>query len=287
MTPCRRPLALLVVLLAFAPPAGVAAGEALPPSLIDVIGEATIAAVETDGSLRFDDGTTARLAGIELPRPPLADRDAPWPAAENARAALAELADGRKVTLYRSGRSADRYGRRQVQAVTEDGLWLQGEMLRRGWARVASTPDGRIAARDMLGAEATARDAGLGMWALAEYRVRRAAEAVRLVDSIQLVEDRVSFAERRKSGLWLRLGSGFGRRLTVHLPPPVVGMAVADPVLGPATADPHRLIGARLRVRGWIGQDRYPVIEASHPEQIEMVDNNGGNRRRMNRRMWR
>lgn len=280
LAPLAIVFALLTALPAAALPAAEGAAAAVVQADLEFLGEATVEAVETDGVLRLDDQSRAVLAGLELPRRPLQiDPASPWPVAEQAHDVLAELVMGRRLRLYRGGRTADRYGRRLVQAFTADGVWLQGDLLSRGWARVASTPDARLAVRPMLAAEAGARRASLGLWALPAYGVRRPDEVDLLVDSTQVVEGRVIAADRWKSGLYLSLGEWRKRRLTVHLPPAVVTLALADTDLAAAAADPHGLIGRRLRVRGWIGKERGPRLEVSHPEQIELIEESARSRR--------
>jgi hypothetical protein len=38
-----------------------------------------------------------------------------------------------------------------------------------------------------------------------------------------------------------------------------------------ANIDPKELEGRRIRVRGWVEQRRGPIMEASVPEQIEVI----------------
>ncbi len=39
-----------------------------------------------------------------------------------------------------------------------------------------------------------------------------------------------------------------------------------------AGIDPGAFAGARLRVRGWVKQYNGPMIEVTHPEQIEVLE---------------
>src|SRR5213076_2420124 len=104
-----------------------------------------VAAVPDGETLTLADGREVRLAGILAPRPPLGwPPERPWRLAEQAKAALAELASGRRVELRRDGDAeGDRYGRVLAQVYRVDGLWLQGELLRRGLARVATLAEHR------------------------------------------------------------------------------------------------------------------------------------------------
>jgi endonuclease YncB( thermonuclease family) len=100
-------------------------------------GQATVSAVIDGDTVMLADGRQVRLVGIEAPKLPLdrAERS-PWPLADTARSALAALVLDRTVRLAYGGTASDRYGRMLAQLHTVDGTWVQGELLRRGLARV-------------------------------------------------------------------------------------------------------------------------------------------------------
>ncbi|HYD31998.1 MAG TPA: thermonuclease family protein, partial [Azospirillaceae bacterium] len=145
----------------------------------------TVVEVADGDTLRLDDGRWVRLAGIEAPR--LGVRgEKPWPLAEAARDALAGLVEGRSVKLR--GAREDRYGRVLAQVTRDDGLWIAGEMLRLGLARVHTWPDDRDRAAEMLAIERTARGARRGLWAERFYAALSPEEAEDHLDSFQIVE---------------------------------------------------------------------------------------------------
>jgi hypothetical protein len=45
-----------------------------------------------------------------------------------------------------------------------------------------------------------------------------------------------------------------------------------DQAFAQARIMPRDLVGRRIRVRGWVVGDRQPIIEITHPEQIEVLD---------------
>jgi micrococcal nuclease len=148
-----------------------------------------VAEIVDGDTLALADGRRVRLVGIDAPRVPIgAAKDMIWRQEEAAKAALAELAQDRTVTLHYGGAPSDRYGRVLAQVYREDGLWLQGEMLRRGVARVHSFADNRALVAEMLAVEDAARRARLGLWRDPAYAVRRADEAPHFVESFQLVD---------------------------------------------------------------------------------------------------
>ena len=253
----RRIPSLLFALLLMANTAG-------PPELR--------ATAVTDGAtLLLEDGRSLRLAGIEPAAPPMgAEAEGSWPLAEAADKALAELALGQRLIL-RGEVKTDRHGRLMAQVVRGDGLWLQGELLSRGLARVHTRPDARSLAREMLAAEAGARAAERGIWRTRAYAVRSAEPGAlrRDRDSFQIVEGRVLRVTKAGGDAYLDFGEDWRTDVTVH-----IGRAALREFVA-AGIDPLSYEGRVVRVRGWVGLRAGPLIEATHPEQIERLDGAG------------
>jgi endonuclease YncB( thermonuclease family) len=262
--------AALLVAAAAPPPEGLAP----PPERLPAAGGGLVLAVEDGDTLDMDDGRVVRLAGIEAPKPPVG-RNEPgghnegrhWPLAEAARAALGELALGRRIELRGAG-TADRHGRILAHVVRDDGVWLQGALLTRGLARVHTRPDARDLATDMLALETGARGAGRGLWRTRAFAVRPAEPPAleRDIDSFQIVEGRVVSAAKVHGQVFLNFGADWRDDVTVRISPEALK------VFTRAGVDPMGLEGRAVRVRGWVGLRNGPMIEATHPEQIEAVD---------------
>ena len=125
---------------------------------------ARVSGVVDGDTVALDDGVTVRLVGIQAPKLPLGRPGfVAWPLADEAKAALEALALGRRVTLYYGGRRTDRYGRALAHLYRDDGLWIQGELLALGMARVYSFQDNRAIVPSMLARDAAARMARLGV----------------------------------------------------------------------------------------------------------------------------
>ena len=230
--------------------------------------ELRVKAVSDGATLLLEDGRSLRLAGIEPAAPPMAaEPGQSWPLAEAAAKALADLALGQRLTVRGEART-DRHGRLLAQVVRGDGLWLQGELLARGLARVHTRPDARALAREMLAAEAGARAAERGIWRTRAYAVRPAdPEALRRDrDSFQIVEGRVLRVTKAGGDVYLDFGEDWRTDVTVH-----IGRAALREFVA-AGIDPLSYEGRTIRVRGWVGLRAGPLIEATHPEQIERLD---------------
>lgn len=225
-----------------------------------------VAAVTDGDTVTLESGAEIRLVGIQAPKLPLGRPGFPmWPLAEEAKAATAALCLGQVVTLAYGGREIDRYGRLLAQLHTADGTWVQGALLERGLARVYTFADNRARAAEMLALERRARDARSGIWANGFYAVREASAPARIaIGSFELVEGRVSEAAVVKGRGYLNFGPDRRTDFTVTVAPRSMrGFG------GTAGFEAYR--GQILRVRGWVERRDGPMIEATHPEQIEVL----------------
>ncbi|GAB4189745.1 MAG: thermonuclease family protein [Thalassobaculales bacterium] len=254
----RAVIVLLFVLLA-----GPAAGE-LPRDLVAADTRRVVEVIDGD-TVVLDDRRQVRLVGTQAPKLPLGRRNFPtWPLAPESKAALESLAQGRLVTLHYGGERVDRNRRALAHLVREDGVWLQGEMLTRGMARVYTFPDNRAAVPEMLAREGAARAARRGIWAHPYYAVRHPEALDGLTDTFQIVEGRVLRTARAGGGVYLNFGADHRQDFTVFVPGEALRLYRA------AGLDPLALAGRTIRVRGWIAARNGPLIQATHPEQIEL-----------------
>ncbi len=233
---------------------------------------ATVAGIVDGETLKLTDGRTVRLIGAKAPMPPLGWRgDDPWPRVEEAKAALESLALAKPVELGFSGRRSDRHGHLLAQVYVVAGgerLWLQQAMIGRGLARVYSLPDSRACAAELLAREREARSKRLGIWSSWAYRIVQATDLERLdrlIHSYQLVEGEVVAVGEGAGRLYLNFAQDWRRDFTVSVERKQVG-ADAD-----AGIELRALAGKRLRVRGTLAWRNGPMIEASPPEQIELL----------------
>lgn len=220
-------------------------------------------------TLALEGGRVLRLAGVLAPRdgdPPRGRERGAAEAAAAARAALDQLARGKALALWHGDLAEDRHGRLFAQARTADGFWLADELLRLGHARVFTQPGAAGRAAEMLKAEAEARAAKRGLWALAAYAVRGDEEAARHTDSFQIIEGRVLKAAQAREIFYLNFGRDIRRDFTVGID------RAALRAFRRAGLDPRALEGKRIRIRGWVLWRGGPYIGATHPEQVEVLD---------------
>jgi endonuclease YncB( thermonuclease family) len=228
--------------------------------------EAVVEIVDGD-TLVLADGRQVRLVGIQAPKLPLGRAGfKAWPLAEEAKAALAGLALGRAVTLGYGGRRIDRHGRALAHLFDEAGVWIQGALIDRGMARIYSFTDNRTLVPEMLARERAARAAGRGIWGLRAYAVRDAAGVPANLSGFELVEGRVVDVAIVRKRSYLNFGADWRSDFTVTIAPRTRRLFEAEGI------DPLSYQGKLVRVRGWLKSYNGPLIEATHPEQIEVID---------------
>ncbi len=257
------------------PPWASAAGE---PDCPPANGDADVPAQVLDArTLTLGNGTEFRLSGI-LP-PSTADLPADvgtWPLEGQAREALLNLLSSDVVFVAPSPPPIDRYGRRVGQGMTASTtatdtakIWLQGEMVRLGYARVAPTPGFTSCTSTLLLIEREARAARHGLWSNAAYRLRRAdatRELKSLTGTFQIVEGRVAAVGSSRERVYLNFGANWRWDFTAAL-------GVRGPnerALWVERLKP--LQGRMVRVRGWIVQRNGPFVDLTTPHLIEVID---------------
>ena len=225
---------------------------------VTVAEQATATAVIDGGSFALNDGRRVQLAGIQAPR-------AGWPLAEEARANLAKLLEGKAVDLAYADRGTDRHGDLLAYAFIGD-TWLQAQLIESGFVRAYSRSDTRRCAAALLKREAQARDAKRGIWADAFYRIRKADELGPDIGTFQIVEGKVVSVKVGRERAFLNFGPDYRTDFTVTISARDMKRLAKEGI------DPAKWSGKTVRVRGWISLLNGPEIELTHAEQIELLD---------------
>jgi endonuclease YncB( thermonuclease family) len=215
-------------------------------------------------SVKLDDETLV-LAGIAVPLPGDGAYAQRW--AEQARRKLHDLVAGRTLTLVPVDPGHDRYWRLVAQASDDKGVWLQGELLRAGLARVwvpSSTAD-RL--EEMLKLEREARLGKRGMWSDTFFAALDADSIDRHhLDRLQLVEGRVKAVATVRGTTYLNFGDDWRRDFTVEID------AQTRRAFVKVGIDPASLKDRKLRVRGWPTWRNGPAIDVKYVSQIELLE---------------
>jgi micrococcal nuclease len=263
MPPVLRFLTLLLCLFAAAGPAP---GQELAAGLASA-GTGHVVEVIDGDTVVLADGQQVRLVGIQAPKLPLGRSGFPtWPLAPEAREVLAQLVLDREVAIGVGGRGRDRHGRVLAHLFrAADGLWVQGAMLEKGMARVYTFADNRALAAELYARERAARAARRGIWGLEAYAILSSEAAEAAVDRFALVEGRVLAVGGGRGAVYLNFGPDWKRDFTAVIRPEALRVFTMEGI------DPAAYEGRRIRVRGWVESWNGPMIEVTHPEQIEEV----------------
>ena len=260
---------LLVILALFIAPLHAAADGDIPlPKGLKAAGSAVAVTIVDGDTVELDNGKEVRLVGLQAPKLPLGRRGfRKWPLADESKAALERLTLRRRLTLHYGGRDVDRHRRLLAHLVdAQTGQWIQGAMLAQGMARVYTFKDNRSAVPEMLALERAARDAGRGIWGHRYYAVRTPETVVRDIGSFQIVEGRVFAVAERKNTTFLNFGKDWHTDFTI------VVRGRDRKTFRDAGLSLKSLEGRPIRVRGWVKSWNGPSIDATHPEQIELIE---------------
>lgn len=233
----------------------VSAFAAVAPPLL-ARGAAPPGAVSGDSLIDVDG--EIRLADIAAP-----PSSAPF--ADEARAALDRLLGGSLQVEEVAAR--DRWGRRVAKVVDAGGAALQERLIAAGAARVRPETDDYAFIRRLLEREREARAARLGLWRLADYRIRDSADAADAIGGFHLVEGVVRTAEKVRGRVYVNFDDDFRTDFSLTAKSGLARRWARDGLV-----DLVGLAGARLRSRGYVASINGPSIEVAHPLQIERID---------------
>jgi micrococcal nuclease len=218
-------------------------------------------------TVRLAMGREVRMTGIQAPKLPLGRKGfRKWPLADAAKQHLEDLVLGQQVQIQPGESPQDRWGRILAQLYNEQDIWLQEAMLEEGLARVYTFADNARHADALYAAEARARKAGKGIWRLGYYAVRTPLQAAGHVDTFQLVEGRIVELANVRGRVYLNFGEDYQTDFTVSIAAPV------RRAFETAGIDLMALQGKGVRVRGWLRDWNGPLIELTHPAQLELLD---------------
>lgn len=235
--------------------AGWTAGCTLP-----LQGEGRVAAVIDVRTIRLDDGSDIRLAGIE-----------PSAHATNAAAILSDMIAGRAVRLHGETDTPDRYGRQPAFVFVEtDDIPVQSRLLGAGVALMSGLVADKGCATELAAAEREARRAKRGIWVSSDVIKNTESPGDILADMgrFTLAEGRVWSVRQAGATTYLN----FGRRWTQDFAVTISRrMMTAYENAGIKLKSLER---RRIRVRGWVEQRGGPRIDVSGVGQVEVAGDN-------------
>jgi endonuclease YncB( thermonuclease family) len=233
----------------------------------------TVATVDDDFALLLDDGRRAALTGLEFPPPEAADLRA------EALKRLSDWLSGQTVFFGAQGAAPDRWGRAPARVFAAAGAGAGAEaplvsvgaaLLEEGFARFRPDPSAADCAKSYLAAEAPARNARRGVWAIEELRAVDSGGASRDAllrrKGMVVVEGAIRSVGETPGAIYLNFGEKRSSDFAVVISRRNLAMFAGSGI------DPRSLAGRRARVRGLIETGFGPHIEIADPAEIEITD---------------
>lgn len=227
--------------------------------------KSTVTQIVDGDTLVLENKMEVRLVGLQAPKIALGRKDfKEWPLGYEAKDVLGEITMGKEVSLYYGGRKMDRYGRILAHLFLEDGTWVQGEMLKRGMARLYSFADNRSIIPEMRSEEKSARLKNAGIWGLDFYKIKPQETSGRHTNSFQVISGRIIDVATVRSNTYLNFGEDYKTDFTIVVPGRVKRMFDQQDI------NLSDLEGKTIFVRGWLKYYNGPSIDLTHPEQLEI-----------------
>jgi endonuclease YncB( thermonuclease family) len=281
--PAAALLGMLAPALAVAASDSKRANPASAACNLEMVASGTVATIIDGRTFALEDGREVRLPAIEIPPPPdpsptagaapaAADSAPAGPdPGEAAADALKSLLAGRPVSLRASKLVTDRYGRIVADALaTRDGYpgSAQKTLLSQGLARLSALPGEPGCLAELRAAERLGRAAKLGLWGDPRYIPKPAESLGQLAAErgrFTLVEGKVVSVRESGGTIYVNFGRRWSEDFTVTI------LKRNERQFIEAGLRPSGLSGRRVMVRGWIEERGGPWIEATGPEQIEII----------------
>ncbi|MDQ6950381.1 MAG: thermonuclease family protein [Mariprofundales bacterium] len=135
----------------------------------------TVGRIYDGDTFQTTDGERIRLLGLNTPE--ITHRDsAGQPYGIEATKRLTQLIAGKSLKLAFDKEKIDIYGRTLAQLYDRQGRWINGMMVREGWAHVYTFVPNLRWAHPLLVLEQQARRAKLGIWALPRWKVLKSTD---------------------------------------------------------------------------------------------------------------
>lgn len=265
-------IALLYGLLVAPAQAAIVQGDFRDLTL--TVSKARVVDVVDGVTLSLDNGKKLRLSGIWVPWETGDDQGA---AVAAATAHLKKIVGGRFVRLYQTKKQdigrENRMGHMLAHVERDDGLWLQGELLNEGLAHVMTTETTPEQAERMYTFERAARAEKKGLWSDPRWNVLTPDEAKNYNGEFRIIEGKVYSIAMRNNVFYVNFSKDWKDDFTLTIPSSR-RMAFAR-----AGYNIQSLTNKNIRVRGWMRQHNGPLIEITHPQQIEILDDQPANER--------
>lgn len=232
------------------------------PTDMKLVAVGTVKEIIKSTLIKLEDGKVFSLINVRIPL--LYD--------DRALEHLKKAYLGKKVGVYQRDYPGvgivDTRGNPTGHIVTDENVWMQADLVLRGLA----WPDGTAKNRDLIlklyQFETQARANKAGFWSSPSFAMKNARQLDDQMGTFQVVEDVIKKVSGKGQVYYINFGDNPAKDFTVTMPNPVA-FYFRKPNGTPQ--DPRTWKGQRVRVRGWLQPGSGPLMEMTHPEQLEFL----------------
>lgn len=257
----------LYLLALFSFPASVPSLAEDALSALKACGSGIVETVQTGDKVTLQSGEVIVLADIKAPE--YWPKDAPynsWPYGRASKQALADLVRGKPITLLCDRKPTTAFREKRAHILLADGSWLQSLLVSTGNAFFFPTERQAGITAFLSNAEKDAREGRLGMWRSGRFSVVSATSDELKTGWFQWVRGTVISAKTIGKTSYLNFGEDWRSDFTIQFPARIARE------LSKRGIDVETLYGRRIEARGWVEWSGGPKIILSHPDQMEVVD---------------
>ena len=231
-----------------------------PPRQIDE--SVKVNTVYDGDTVQLEDGRKVRLIGIDTPEVFSKKRHIPREikaSGQRARRALQQQLNkaDMRVGLNYGQQQFDRYGRTLAHIFTPEGINLQAYLIRQGHAIAFTTPPNDRLSDCYQQQEVLARQAGRGIWRLAQYQLLDISQLSSAKQGFQRIQGQVT--QLKKAGKHITLVIGGVLNVRIY----------KKDWRNFSLSHLNTLQGKRIRVRGWLHKKKeYYQINIRHPDAL-------------------
>jgi len=215
-------------------------------------------AVYDGDTVQLADGRKIRLAGINTPE--IARRNNPeQEGGDAAKKWLIQALAGSKVRLEFSEQKRDRYKRYLAHLFTKEGVHINLELVKRGFASVNIFPPNLAYVDDLLAASNSAEIKQIGIWQYSSYKVKQISELNQNnKQGWQRIEGKIIGIKRTKKNVYLKMSDNFKLKIKKEFLPHFLHI--------------DALKGKKFEVRGWISKHKQQyLMQVMHPSALKII----------------
>ncbi len=189
-----------------------------------------------------------------------------------ARDYLEQNLKGKTVGIYIVGKNVNarknELGHVLAHIMTQDGKWIQAEMVSLGLAYVTSTPTSRDLVRTLYKYEELGRAQELGLWQYPKYAIKNDVTIRKSLNTFNIYEGVVTNTVQDNKGIaFLNFGADSKTDVTAVIKTEDQLKFIYPDNFGLFKASD--LEKRHVRIRGWFDEKDGPMLMITHPEQIE------------------